>query len=309
MKEISAEEGLIALGYEHEGKGRPRRPVLNHRLHQGVKLLCFMPSAGMFSCPLAMTDGACKLATAFPRHGWLQKVKGHCTSRDPREFWTSGQWMTERAGGSDVTGGTRTAATQIGSESSGEGEDASWSLSGYKWFSSAADGEVSITLARVGSDKRPTCFGVETRQEDGQSIKDSIHLVQLKDKLGTRQLPTAELELTDLDAVRIGERGKGVAAISALLNITRVHNSLGACGFSSRALMNAKRFALHREAFGRKLCENELHVHTLLQLEVAYRASLFLTLDVTRMLGELEYRQVHSADPAPGCFQDAFVSS
>ena len=24
------------------------------------------------------------------------------TSRDPEKFWTSGQWMTERRGGSDV---------------------------------------------------------------------------------------------------------------------------------------------------------------------------------------------------------------
>ena len=26
----------------------------------------------------------------------------HLTSRDPSMFWTSGQWMTERRGGSDV---------------------------------------------------------------------------------------------------------------------------------------------------------------------------------------------------------------
>ena len=31
------------------------------RVHQFVKLLLFAPSAGLYTCPLAMTDGAAKL--------------------------------------------------------------------------------------------------------------------------------------------------------------------------------------------------------------------------------------------------------
>ena len=30
------------------------------------------------------------------------RAYSHLTSRDPSQFWTSGQWMTERQGGSDV---------------------------------------------------------------------------------------------------------------------------------------------------------------------------------------------------------------
>ena len=32
----------------------------------------------------------------------LQDAYNRLTSRDPEKFWTSGQWMTERKGGSDV---------------------------------------------------------------------------------------------------------------------------------------------------------------------------------------------------------------
>lgn len=32
----------------------------------------------------------------------LQDAYDHLTSRDPKKFWTSGQWMTERKGGSAV---------------------------------------------------------------------------------------------------------------------------------------------------------------------------------------------------------------
>jgi alkylation response protein AidB-like acyl-CoA dehydrogenase len=63
------------------------------------------------------------------------------TSRDPTKFWTSGQWMTERKGGSDVADGTQTEAF--------EQADPYYKLYGYKWFSSATDADITITLARV----------------------------------------------------------------------------------------------------------------------------------------------------------------
>ena len=39
-----------------------------------------------------------------------EKALSHLMSRDPRQFWTSGQWMTEKRGGSDVANGTQTFA-------------------------------------------------------------------------------------------------------------------------------------------------------------------------------------------------------
>jgi len=35
-------------------------------------------------------------------HGVLDDAFNHLISRSPQQFWTSGQWMTERKGGSDV---------------------------------------------------------------------------------------------------------------------------------------------------------------------------------------------------------------
>ena len=65
------------------------------------------------------------------------------TSRDPSKFWTSGQWMTERKGGSDVAEGTETIAIPQ------SGSDRLYKLYGYKWFSSATDADIAITLARI----------------------------------------------------------------------------------------------------------------------------------------------------------------
>ena len=48
----------------------------------------------------------------------------------------------------------------------------------------------------------------------------------MKNKLGTRQLPTAELLLDGTEAVMVGEEGRGIASISSMLTITRSTSSV-----------------------------------------------------------------------------------
>ena len=43
----------------------------------------------------------------------------------------------------------------------------------------------------------------------------------MKNKLGTRQLPTAELLLDGTEAAMVGEEGRGIANISSMLTVTR----------------------------------------------------------------------------------------
>lgn len=72
---------------------------------------------------------------------FTREAFANLTSRDPNKFWTSGQWMTERKGGSDVSDGTETEAIlQSGDH---------YKLYGYKWFSSATDSDMTIMLART----------------------------------------------------------------------------------------------------------------------------------------------------------------
>lgn len=96
MKNISAEEGLVAIGYE-------KRFGEFDRLYQFAKLYLYAPSAGLYTCPLAACDGAAKVLkeTNSDDHT-LKQAFARLTSRDPEKFWTSGQWMTEKRGGSDV---------------------------------------------------------------------------------------------------------------------------------------------------------------------------------------------------------------
>jgi alkylation response protein AidB-like acyl-CoA dehydrogenase len=45
--------------------------------------------------------------------------------------------------------------------------------------------------------------------------------MKMKNKLGTRQLPTAELLLDGCKAQLISEEGRGIASISNMLTVTR----------------------------------------------------------------------------------------
>ena len=54
---------------------------------------------------------------------------------------------------------------------------------------------------------------------------NGIQVKKLKDKLGTRQVPTAELTLDGTKATLISPIGKGIKYISDMLNITRIYNA------------------------------------------------------------------------------------
>src|SRR5690606_9945017 len=71
----------------------------------------------------------------------LETALANLTSRDPKKFWTSGQWMTEVRGGSDVSGAAATFAVKD--------QGSHFKLFGDKWFSSATDANMSITLGRI----------------------------------------------------------------------------------------------------------------------------------------------------------------
>ena len=81
-----------------------------------------------------------------------------------------------------------------------------YKLYGYKWFSSATDADITITLARVRDENKEaskglTMFFAKVRKEDGSL--NGIEMQKLKNKLGTRQLPTAELLLDGMQAFRV----------------------------------------------------------------------------------------------------------
>ena len=283
---IGIEAGVTALPYEDTPYGAGARVVW------GALLALWGPSSALYSCPVAMTDGA---ARTLLLHGDLDDmaIMGRLTTRDYEQAWTSGQWMTETAGGSDV-GRTGTVAHR--------GEDGTWRLTGTKWFTSATTSEMALTLARPegapeGS-KGLTLFRIHRNLDDG--TRNNIVVRRLKDKLGTRSMPTAELELEGALAYPIGDPydGGGVRRIATMLNITRIHNSWGATAAVARGLAWARAYARVREVFGRPLHTLSAHRATLTDMAVDYAACLALTLRCCQLMGRVEHGVASESEAA-----------
>lgn len=216
--------------------------------------------------------------------------------------------MTERPGGSDVSQ-TETIATYAPypQGTSPPLADASegislgpWSISGFKWFSSATDSSMTVLLARTSPNKGVSAFFAPMRKHNpsatsptginGGTELNGVRIVRLKDKMGTKSLPTAELELKDMRGWLIGEEGKGIQEIATILNITRVHSAIGALGYLGRGLAVAKAYTLVREIGATKgrripLSQSPLHMRTLANMTTEYHAMMLLTFYTTFLLG------------------------
>ncbi|HET6610981.1 MAG TPA: acyl-CoA dehydrogenase family protein [Kofleriaceae bacterium] len=270
---IAAEHGLVAAAYEQKLGGLSR-------VHQFVLNYLVQASLDVYSCPLAMTDGAARTLLDSGNRELSDLAVPRLTSRDPDVMWTSGQWMTERTGGSDV-GLSETIARRDGD---------AWRLYGTKWFTSATTSQMALTLARP-EDNGPggrglALFFVQLRNADGSMRNIAVN--RLKDKFGTRKVPTAELSLEGTPAVPVVGLRDGIKNIAPMLNITRTWNAMGCAWAARRSIALARDYAHRRRAFGAPLAEKPLHVDTLASLAAEAEAVFLLAFLAAELCGKRE---------------------
>ncbi|OJD20732.1 hypothetical protein ACJ73_07934 [Blastomyces percursus] len=307
LRDRGIEEGMVALAYadaqSHNGGNTGAQ--WNNRAYQFIKYFLWTPSAALVTCPSAMSDGAAKMLGRHlngPDGAIFTEARNRLISRDSSLAWTSGQWMTERKGGSDVRG-TETVGRKLSVEeqNASKGFDelgyplGPWQLDGFKWFSSATDANMAIMLAKTGPNGQISAFYAPLRRKvpggaEGETELNGVRIQRLKNKLGTKTLPTAELELKGMRGYLIGKEGDGVREISTILNITRVHNMAGAVGGWARGLAISRAYAKVRVARGKLLTEMPAHVRALARDHVMYRGQLHLFHFVASLLGISEGR-------------------
>ncbi|HEV8202995.1 MAG TPA: acyl-CoA dehydrogenase family protein [Pyrinomonadaceae bacterium] len=278
---IAAEHGVIATAYEQKHGSLSR-------VHQCALAYLFTPSTDIYSCPLAMTDGAARTLLGSSNQALIDRAVPHLITRDPKEFWTAGQWMTELTGGSDV-GISETIAKRDGDV---------FRLYGRKWFTSAISSQMALTLARPEGNppggRGLALFYLETRDERGRP--QNIQINRLKDKLGTRKVPTAELTLDGTPAQLVKGPTDGVRNIAPLLNITRLWNGISAVSLMRRGLALSLDYAHKRVAFGAPLSDKPLHRDTLATLLAETAGAFQLAFYVAELTGRSETREISDDD-------------
>lgn len=278
---FAARHGLVAAGHDafHGALARVQQFALVYLYH---------PASEIFTCPLAMTDGAASAIKASGNPRLVERALPHYLSRDPQQFWMSGQWMTETTGGSDVSG-TETLARQ---DSNGR-----WRLYGRKWFTSAIHADTALALARPegagNSADALALFYLEPRRADGRWR--GVRIDKLKDKLGTRELPTAEIHLEGAPAEPLGELKHGVRQIAPMLTVTRTWNAVCAIASMRRAIALVRDYANRRVVFARPLADQPLHSDTLAGLQAEFEAAFHFTFYVVELLGRSEQGEADDA--------------
>ncbi|KAK7216979.1 hypothetical protein V2G26_004982 [Clonostachys chloroleuca] len=292
LKAIGIQSGVVSSAYDESVTS------YNRRLHQFLLNHTWHHTSTLTMCPMTMTDGAASLISKHlededdDQPGRLTVLKEYyrrLTSDNQAEAWTSGQWMTERSGGSDVRG-TETVATRLSLETSQEGQDSlsqplgPWSIDGFKWFSSATDSDMTMLLAQTS--KGLSAFVVPMRRKAGNGTRlNGIRISRLKNKMGTKGLPTAELELKGARGWLLGQEGKGIREISTILNITRLHTGAGSVSYWSRGLAVSRAYTKARKVRGAYLYENLQHNYWMAGETVKYWGAISLTFFGVALLG------------------------
>jgi putative acyl-CoA dehydrogenase len=236
-----------------------------HVVRAALFMLWSNANAGVM-CPVSMTyaavpalrDGSPELAAE-----WEPRL----TLPDYEHGALAGMAMTERQGGSDVRANITRA------EPAGDG---SYELHGHKWFCSYPPCDVFLVLAQTGSGL--SCFLVERGP--------GMEFQRLKDKLGTRSLPSSEVEFRGARGWLLGEEGRGVPTIIRMVNHTRLDCLLGSTTSLRRGTLEAIHHARHREAFGARLVDQPAMRNVLADLAIESEAATVTALRIARAYDE-----------------------
>jgi putative acyl-CoA dehydrogenase len=259
---------LLRVGVERELPSLPWREERSggHVVRGALFIVWGAVSSGVM-CPISMTYAVVPALRREPELAaeWEPRL----TKPDYATGALAGMAMTEKQGGSDVRANTTRA------EPTGGGE---YELTGHKWFCSYPSADVFLVLAQAPAGL--SCFLVERGP--------GFELERLKDKLGTRSLPSSEVEFRGLRARLVGEEGRGVPTIIEMVNHTRLDCILGTTAGMRRAVSEAVHHARHRQAFGAPLADHPAMRNVLADLAIESEAATAAALRVARSYDEGE---------------------
>ena len=235
-------------------------------------------------CPVTLT-GAVAYVLNSHAPDWVRQRYLYDVVRMDGHAKTGGTWATEQHGGSDV-GATTAVAVPSGER---------FALHGLKWFASNANSGLAVATARPeGADAGSAGLGlylVPSHLEDGRP--NHFRIRKLKDKLGTKGLPTGEVELLGAEAIEIAPPPAGFKLMMEALEYSRVHNAVCSVGIQRRSLAEAVAWARTRRAFGHVLSEYPMVQDELLRMRVQFEAGALLAFEAAIAFDEVQQDSEH----------------
>jgi len=218
----------------------------------------FVQSEFALMCPLSVTDTSVVLIEKYADEAVKRRYVERMLTQDMDRLLKGAQFMTEKAGGSDVSGNALTAR-KVGDH---------WELHGDKWFCSCADHDVVLLLARCqgapAGNAGLSLFVMPRRLDDGS--RNRYRVVRLKDKMGSRSMAAGERIIEGATAYLLGEPNRGLKQMMDQVNLSRLSHGFRAAAMMRRCLNEALQVARHRHTFGRTLIDHPMARRQLLKL-------------------------------------------
>lgn len=225
-----------------EGLFSPRTDPLT-RL---VKMyLIYQNGESCIACPLVCTEG---MVAILERHADVSETKAILEhARDGRDgrHAIGAQFLSEIQGGSDVPANLAEAVL----------EDGTWRLYGTKFFCSVAHADYAVITAKPRGSSTVALFVAPLWQPNQTGMRrNGCTVDRLKWKMGTCELPTAEMTFDGTVAYPVGPLERGIAnVVGVVLTLSRLTVGLASAANMARAAREAALYAGFREAFGQRI--------------------------------------------------------
>ena len=261
-------------------------------------------------CPIACTHGAVELLQKYESALGPEAHEVLTSLRDGIGGYGLGsQFVSEIQGGSDVPANLVEAVFE---EKEGpDGISNCWRLYGQKFFCSAMQADYAIATAKpknAPSSTRVAAFAVPAWLPGNKSreIRNSYTIDRLKQKLGTAELPTAEITYNGAVAYPVGPLENGLADIVGIvLSLSRLHVAFGMAAGSLKVAREAILYSQFRTAFGVPVSSfplminqiNELNYHSMRTAAGAFKVySEYIHFDEELISGIRELERIDDLD-------------
>lgn len=289
LEALALVEGDARLGAVHGD------PFVHYAM---IYLLAQNGEAGV-ACSLACTDGLVRALDALgdrPEHAHAAAaVRGS----SPDAYVHGAQFVTEIQGGSDVPANEARAVP----------DGATYRIYGQKWFCSNINADWFLVTARPddsaggsggasGAGEAPVgLFLVPAFSRSAPGVRNGYRIERLKDKLGTRELATAEVTFDGAVAWPLGAPDRGVGN---LLRYVLTPSRFACVLFAAAALRRAERitaeYATFRTAFGRAIADYPLVARSLDRLTRAREEALGCAFELLRLWEAAEAGEYRSPE-------------
>ncbi|RIU91204.1 acyl-CoA dehydrogenase family protein [Oceanobacillus picturae] len=236
-----------------------------------------------FYCPVTLSQATAYLIDHYASEDLQQTYLPHVLSTGEVELYEGATFLTERQGGSDV------GANEVKAVPNGK----SFRISGEKYFASNAGAcGLAMVLARMDGAPEGTkglsLFLVPWEENRKEGL---LRIRRLKDKLGVRAVPSAEVEFSGAKGFLVGEPNKGIGYMMEALNLSRVANAVASLGIMKRAYLESRNYARNRPAFGKPLTHYPMVQDTLSKMAAKQEVELNTLFHVIQLMDKVMGKQ------------------